>query len=125
MLCKKEYKEVNLKYNFGCGHPFAIAFVFSKNGPHVIKGMESDILEYLKLNLGFCHYNITLWNNKKKFLEEWRINGKNWKIKERLVGDKKFYTFDFKDKSILNFRKIPKSYIVELEEFSKTKARKH
>jgi hypothetical protein len=125
MLCeKKEYNQIDLKYATGCGEPFAIVFAFPKDGPCVVKGSETDVLNYLKLNLGFCHYNITLWNNRKKFLEEWRINDRNWKVIEKFSGSKKCYICEFKDKKIFNFKTMPKSFIESLEEFSKTKAKR-
>jgi len=125
MLCKNEnYKQIDLKFIHGSGQPFAIAFAYPRDGPCIIKGSEDDVLNYVNNELGFCHYNFTLWNNKKKFLEEWKVNNKSWKICEKFLDEKKIYCFNYKGKSILNFRSIPKKFIKELEEFSTTKNKK-
>jgi hypothetical protein len=113
---EKGCKTVLLKFEDGNG-PYCVAFAYPKNGPYVIKGSEKNVSKYIS-KLKFCHYNFTLWTGTRKFLSEWRINDKKWKIVLNDSNGKRKFIFKSGRKIMLEMRRIPNKFITELSKVS-------
>lgn len=111
----KHHKEIQVG-DYKSDEPFTIIFAYPEDGPIVIKGSERETLNYVNKKLGICHYQITYWC-KGKTLEEWRVNGSgNWRITTTLKKAKKYHVFEYKRRPILEFRTIPKKFLLFLQE---------
>lgn len=110
----EQYKEIELSKFISSGQPFVIAFAFPKEGPIVIKGMETEVLDYLKSELSTCHFKLTKWNGGKK-LESWDVNSDNWNIQMVQQGFKRQYQFMYGNDLIFTLKRVPKRFIRELE----------
>lgn len=103
------------KDSFGT-QPFCIAFVYSKFGNFVVKGMSREVETYIAQKFPFCFYKYTFWKNGES-RGGWKTpNGlalyfSPKKIKNRTRFVVSMNTTNGWQSDILTFRNMPKKWL--------------
>ena len=101
------------KFKSHSGYPFSLAFVYAEDKNYLIKGSSKEVESYIKNNLGFCHYNLSVYKNGKQS-DCWKINHKKWRIVKDLQNGKTVYILEYNKIQKMILSRIPKKFMGEL-----------
>lgn len=140
---RNQYEEINLgdfkitKDEYDMSIPWAMAFVYSKEGNFLIKGMENSVRKEID-KYAPCHYNFTWWNKDRRkdkpFMEGWYVKLKDCerelsidKYRKPMEKRMQYQLWYYKHSSygympekvvVGRWRKVPHKYIKELTELN-------
>jgi ribosomal protein L25 (general stress protein Ctc) len=137
----KKLKEIDLGYTNGNRRfgrePYTIAFAYPRNHkPILVKGDADTVEEYLEKNYPNCFYALNIHRNKRSWVVfRAFVNGYDVYINKKDVNNSVDYSFESrkptKERHVLTvynqktreqvfkkqFRKMPRSWIKELDQF--------